>query len=673
MLIPKPENKSGRQDSHECLPCTAYVTGHKDPATTPVDNPLFPHLPFPAQCHPSKSEAANMIPSSSLTKLPALARLVGALLLGTGLVATAQTPAVPNLGPNVMVFDPSMPTSQIQAAVDAVANQQVSNQFGTQRYALLFKPGVYGSAATPLIINVGFYTDVAGLGASPTDVTINGHVDVYNQCFPVAAGAPSNCIALDNFWRSVSNLTINVQGLTGCRSSGAFWAVSQAAPMRRINLTGANLTLFDYCTGGPQYASGGYIADSQYQGGTIINGSQQQFFVRNSNIDGWTNGVWNQVFSGVIGAPTQSYPNPTYTTLTSTPVSREKPFLTADTNGKYGVFVPAVQRNLTGTTWASGTTAGEQLPISSFFIASPTTPVEEINLALLFGKNLILTPGVYALKNPIIVERPDTVILGLGLATLVPQTGKAAIEVADVDGVKIAGLIFDAGPVNSPVLLQMGFGLFGLPLPRGGLFSHLHNPSSLNDVYFRIGGATPGKATTSLEVNSADVILDNIWAWRADHGNGVGWTLNTGAHGLVINGDRVTATGLAVEHYQKEQVLWDGNNGETIFYQSELPYDPPSQAAWMDGAANGYPAYVVSNNVNTHQVFGSGIYSFFNQGIPIVEDNAMTVPNRRGVIVTSTGTVFLNGSGQITHVINGVGATANLSNIGQLQPVVQYP
>ncbi len=605
---------------------------------------------------------------------PVLVRHFGTFLLGLGAVsqvANAQTARTPEFGPNVLIFDPSMPTSQIQAAVDAISTQQVSNQFGPQRYALLFKPGTYGSATEPLIVQVGFYTDVAGLGTSPNDVVINGHVDVYNQCFPVAAGAPSNCTALDNFWRSLSNLTIHVQGLSGCQSSADFWAVSQASPMRRVNISGQNVSLQDYCSAGPQYASGGFIADSQTS--FVINGSQQQFFVRNSNLGGWSNGVWNQVFSGDLGAPAQSYPNQTYTTLTSTPVSREKPFLTVGANGKYGVFVPAVQRNSTGTTWAGGATPGQDLPLSRFFLATPKTPVEEINLALLLGKDLLLTPGVYALKEPIVVERPNTVVLGLGLATLVPQTGKEAMLVADVDGVKIAGLIFDAGPVNSPVLLKMGIGLFGLPLPRGGFFSHLNNPSSLNDVYVRIGGATPGKASTSLEINSADVILDNIWAWRADHGNGVGWTLNTADHGLVVNGDRVTALGLAVEHYQKEQVLWNGNGGETIFYQSELPYDPPSQSAWKDGAANGYPSYVVTDLVNTHQVYGSGIYSFFNQGINIIEDNAMTVPNASGVAVHDTGTVFLNGNGQITHVIDGVGGTVSQSNAGTVSPVVSYP
>jgi hypothetical protein len=327
-----------------------------------------------------------------------------------------------------------------------------------------------------------------------------------------------------------------------------------------------------------------------------------------------------------------------------------------------------VQRNSAGTTWASGNTPGRSLPISSFFIAQPSMSAAEINLALLLGKNLILTPGVYNLNQPLRVLYPDTVVLGLGYATLVPQTGQEAITVADVGGVQIAGLIIDAGPVNSPVLLRMGVGLFGFPLPLGGLFPHTSDPASISDVFFRIGGAT-----TSLEVDSADVILDDIWAWRADHGAGVGWTTNTASHGVVVNGDRVTALGLAAEHYQQEQVLWNGQQGQTIFYQSELPYDPPSQSAWMDGTANGYPSYVVSKRVTTHQAWGLGIYSYFDLGIDILEDNAMTVPTTAGVQVHDAGTVWLNGSGQITSVINGVGAPVNSGFADQLSPVVLYP
>jgi hypothetical protein len=332
----------------------------------------------------------------------------------------------PDFGPNVMIFDPSMPTSQIQAAVDAIANQQLSNQFGPQRYALLFMPGTYGNAANPLVFQVGYYTEVAGLGASPTDVTINGHVDVYNQCFP----APTGCIALDNFWRSLSNLTINVTGLSGCRSSAEFWAVSQAAPMRRVNITGGNLTLQDYCTAGPQFASGGFISDSKT--GFVINGSKQQFFVRNSSIGGWSNGVWNQVFSGVVGAPATCFPcvNP-YTTLATSPVTREAPYLYMDSNGNYNVFVPSVQNNSVGTTWGADATPGSSIRIEKFFVAKPTDSAATINKALGSGMNLILTPGVYNLDQTIEVTRPDTVVLGLGFPTLIPENGIVSMTVAN--------------------------------------------------------------------------------------------------------------------------------------------------------------------------------------------------------------------------------------------------
>ncbi len=235
-----------------------------------------------------------------------------------------------------------------------------------------------------------------------------------------------------------------------------------------------------------------------------------------------------------------------------------------------------------------------------------------------------------------------------------------------MDGVQVAGLIIDAGPQNSSVLFEVGN-------PAGTNASHQSNPTSLNDVYFRIGGATAGKATTSLQIDSADVIVDNVWAWRADHGAGVGWTNNTAAHGLVVNGDRVTALGLAVEHYQHEQVLWRGNGGETIFYQSELPYDPPSQSAWMNGSANGYASYAVANRVNTHQAYGLGVYSFFNQGVNIIEDSAITVPAGPGVAVHDAGTVFLDGSGQISHVVNTAGSAASKANAGTLNPVIAYP
>jgi hypothetical protein len=570
--------------------------------------------------------------------------------------------AAPDFGPNVLIFDPSMPQSQIQAAVDAIATQQIPNQFGPERYALLFKPGTYGSAANPLNFQVGYYTAVAGLGRSPGDVVINGSVFVRNQC------TASGCVALNNFWRSLSNLTINVTTPNfGCYT-GEFWAVSQAAPMRRVHVNGQT-TLMDYCTG-PSFASGGFIADSQFTG-TIINGSQQQWLVRNSDLGGWTNGVWNQVFSGVLNAPAQSFPNPPYTTLATSRVTREAPYLYVDGDGEFRIFVPSAQTNSAGTTWASGPTPGRSVGMEDIYVAHPADKVNTINSALAQGKSVIFTPGIYQIDRTIKVKRPDTVVLGLGMATLEPVNGVVPMTVANVPGVQISGLIFDAGPVNSPALLEVGTG-------KGKSHSDAADPTGISDVFFRIGGAHVGKATTSLVVNSDNVILDDIWAWRADHGSGVGWTVNTADTGVIVNGDDVTAYGLFVEHYQKTETVWNGNDGDIVFFQNEMPYDPPSQAAWMAAPGHpGYPALEVADGVTSFSGSGMGSYSFFNQGVDIFSANAFEVPTTLPAgSLHDLLTIFLdatNGKGGILNVVNDTGGSSTIANPDVPVTVVSYP
>jgi hypothetical protein len=580
----------------------------------------------------------------------------------TAFAATTSAPAQPSFGSNVYIFDPGMPQSQIQATVDSIAKQQVNNEFGTQRYALLFKPGTYGSQTNPLNFQVGYYTAVAGLGLLPGDVVINGSVYVRNRCL-----APGNCVALVNFWRSLSNLTINVTTPNfGCYS-GEFWAVSQAAPMRRVHVTGLT-TLMDYCSG-PSFASGGFMADSAFDGGVIINGSQQQWITRNSNIDLWTNAVWNQVFSGVIGAPAQSFPNPTFTTLATSPVTREAPFLYLDASGSYNVLVPAVQRNSSGTSWSAGPTPGTSIPIGNFFIAQPTDSTSRINSALASGKNLILTPGVYHLDQTIEVMHPDTVVLGLGFPTLVPDNGNVGMRAVNARGDILSGLIFDAGAKNSQALLQVG---------SGHEPSSASDPSVLSDVFFRIGGASAGSATTALIVNSSNAILDDIWAWRADHGNGVGWTTNTSDTGVIVNGDNVTAYGLFVEHFQKFNVIWNGNGGTDIFFQNELPYDVPSQVAWMESpGVDGYAAFKVADGVTRFSGFGMGSYSFFNQGVNIFAAHAFEIPaSLPAGSLHDLLTIFLDashGMGGILNVVNDAGGSSTIANPDTPVTVVSYP
>ncbi len=611
----------------------------------------------------------------------AAAMATSMLTVGVGASTAASPPGgsgVPDFGPNVLVFDPSMPTSEIQAMVDAVATQQVDDEMGTNRYALLFEPGTYGTSTDPLNFQVGYYTEVAGLGLAPTDVVINGSVNVYNRCFG------STCFALNNFWRSLSNLTINVTDPPGrgCYS-GNFWAVSQAAPMRRVDVTGGNLTLMDYCSG-PSFASGGFIADSTAD--FVINGSQQQFLVRDSSIGGWSNGVWNQVFSGVDGAPAQCFPAEAscggpYTTLGATPASREKPYLYVDALGRYRVFVPDAQTESSGTTWQTGPTPGRSIPISDFFIATPSDSVKTINNQLARGKNLIFTPGVYDIDRTISIKRADTVVLGLGITTLTAADGAVVMSVADVPGVVIAGVMIDAGPVNSPVLMRIGtrHAVNGQARQHNN-WSDPTDPTALQDVFFRIGGPHVGKATVSLEVNSDNVILDNIWAWRADHGNpgSVGWTVNTADTGVVVNGDDVTATGLFVEHYQKTEVIWNGDRGSVVFFQNELPYDPPSQAAWTQPSGElGYPALQVTDGVSRFNGYGMGSYSFFNQGVDIFAANAFEVPETLPPgSLNNLLTIFLDpsvGKGGILNVINDTGGSSTIDNPDVPVTVVSYP
>jgi hypothetical protein len=573
-----------------------------------------------------------------------------------------QPSSTPDFGPNVKIFDPSMSTAQIRATVDALAAQQVPDQFGTNRYALLFMPGTYGTDAAPLNMQVGYYTEVAGLGALPGDVAVNGTIDVFNQCF-----GPGDCTALVNFWRSLANLTINVNvgGKSGCPAAGEFWAVSQAAPMRRVHVNGF-LTLMDFCTA-PSFASGGFIADSLFTGSTIVNGSQQQWLVRNSNIDGWTNGVWNQVFAGVENAPAQSFPNPPYTTLETNPASRERPFLYVDAQKHFNVFVPDAQFGSRGTTWANGQTPGKSLPIESFFIAKPGDSEQEINNALSRGKNLLFTPGIYDVDKTIRVKRPGTIVLGLGMATLTAQDGVVPMDVADVKGVEVSGLIFDAGDRTSPALLVVGN-----PLGLGHDGSRdADDPVALHDVFFRIGGPHVGKALTSLVVGRDNTILDNIWAWRADHGSGVGWTVNTADTGVVVTGDNVVATGLFSEHYQKYNVYWAGENGKTIMFQNELPYDPPNQAAYQHDGVLGWAAYKVAPWVRTHEGWGLGSYCFFNVDPTIHVSHAFEVPVRPGVKLHDILSLSITNHGTIDHVVNDFGAPTDANT--SPSNVVEYP
>jgi hypothetical protein len=357
------------------------------------------------------------------------------------------------------------------------------------------------------------------------------------------------------------------------------------------------------------------------------------------------------VFSGVRGAPASSFDPNGYTSLATTPVSRPAPFLDLD-GGRYKVFVPAADTGTAGVDWSTRGAAGRSLPVERFYIAKPTDTAATINRALASGKNLLLTPGIYNLDAPLRVSRPGTVVMGLGYATVTPTRGTAALEVGDVPGVVVSGLLVDAGATPSDVLVQVG--------TRGGHAGNAHDPTTLSDLFVRVGGATAGMATTGVQIDSDHVLVDDSWIWRADHGAGSDWTPGID-HGLVVNGDDVTATGLFVEHWQKEQVVWNGQRGQTVFYQSEMPEHMPDQAAWMNASSEGYASYAVGNGVRTHQATGLAIYALFPfpPTQPIHAATAISAPTSRQVRFTSMATGVVIGQGGIRHVVNDAGASVD--------------
>jgi hypothetical protein len=247
------------------------------------------------------------------------------------------------------------------------------------------------------------------------------------------------------------------------------------------------------------------------------------------------------------------------------------------------------------------------------------------------------------------------VIMGTGLATLIPENGTAAMEVSDAEGVLICGLTIDASKTFSEKLFVVG--------EPGSHKSHSKNPLFLYDIFFRVGGPFEGSAKMCMEINSSDVYVDHTWLWRADHGNGVGWDKNRCANGLIVNGDNVTIYGLFNEHFQEYQTLWNGNNGRVYFYQSEMPYDPPTADSWKHDGINGYASYKVSSGVKSHEAWGIGIYNVFYNA-PVIVDNAIETPTELENKIHHKIIFWLNGNkeSEVRSIINGKGRAVNVSN-----------
>jgi hypothetical protein len=534
-------------------------------------------------------------------------------------------------GENVFVFDPGMDMKAIQTLIDTLYSMQHErkSEFSTNRFALLFKPGSY-----KLNIKMGYYMQALGLGKSPDDVIINGDL--------ISKGLFNNGNVTCNFWRSVENLTMIPSG-----DSTMIWGVSQAAPMRRVHVKG-NIQLHD-----KGWASGGFLADSKIDG-TILSGPQQQWFSRNDEMGKWQGGSWNMMFVGVQGAPADKWPDNPYTVINKTPMIREKPYLVFD-NTDFNVMVPKLKKNSSGVSWLNNKEEADPLELNRFYIAKPGIDnAATINKALSEGKNLLFSPGIYPIGESLKVYRPGTLVMGMGMATLVPTNGNLVMEISDVDKVTVCGLIFDAGKLQSKILLQVG--------EPDSKKNHEKQPSFLYDLFFRVGGPAEGSATSCFVINSNNTCVDHTWIWRADHGNGVGWDKNKGANGLVVNGNHVTIYGLFNEHFQEYQTLWNGNYGRLYFYQSELPYDPPTVDSWKHDGIGGYASYKVADKVKNHEAWGLGIYCVFYKA-PVIVNNTIETPQNLEKDIHHKIIFWLNGNkeSKMLSIINGKGGTVDVS------------
>ncbi len=519
-------------------------------------------------------------------------------------------------------------------------------------------------------MKIPFYVQIAGLGKVPYDVAVS---NIHTP--PHLADGNGTC----TFWRSAENLS--VIGPESYEEEETFkWAVSQAAPLRRVYST--RVVRNQWANG---WVSGGYTADCYFEAAAGSK-NQQQWYTRNSFLNKGRGKFeeikYNYCFQGVDLGPSvdkSTYQNNwaeggNVTIIPTTPIIREKPFVFFDHDGRYKVFRPALKRNHAGISYTRNNMGeGDSIDVEKdFYVVKPGVSAAEMNRQLRAGKHLLITPGMYELSEPLRVSKANTIILGLGLATLIPGSANphTAITVDDVSGVTVASLMFDAH-YSSHSLIQVG--------QEKSRLRHDLNPTLLADLFLRIGGFRPDKVHVdqSVIINSNDVIGDHFWIWRADHGvrGSVGWDTNTTRNGLVVNGDYITMYALFNEHFQEYQTYWTGNYGRTYFFQCESPYDAPNQSAYRSeqGKRDGFAAYKVADTVQHHEGYAFGIYDVLVN--PIRIESSVEVPVKAGVKLKHICNNSLsNGPNRgFGYVINQVGKSTYNTWRDNRTYVVEFP
>jgi hypothetical protein len=534
-----------------------------------------------------------------------------------------------------------------------------NGEWTTKRQSYYFKanidgqsydPGGSGSAssATANSIELGFYSHIGGLGKVPEDVKLGA---IFTRPH-LSGGANATC----TFWRSVENVAV---------MRDFAWTVSQSTSARRLLIESTSKYISDIGSDN-FWGSGGFIADTHYTTMRPNWGGQQQWYTRNTVFPSGSSamgGSYNMVWQGCVNPPLADAIN---STIATTPVIREKPFLFIDDDKEYKVFVPAWQKDRIGLSWSKKAMGKGKIQdlLREWYVAKEGDTDVEINRALQTGKNIFFTPGHYALNAPIQVNRKDAILLGAGIAsvTLEPTEKNTwgCIYADDKDGIIIAGLLMDS--FNSTTY-QIRIG------EEGANADHSANPILLTDITCRVGGVQSKNIQihTAMQINSNHVVGDHFWLWRADHGSQPGgnlrWVRDRCKNGLIVTGDDVTLYALFTEHFQEYEVLWLGERGRTFFFQNEPPYDAPNQESWssQEGKVHGFAAFKVANTVKNHHSIGMGSYAVFTgTDGKVNKRNGFEIPNTPNVKLEKMVTTRFSGPGNIQSVINGIGGSTDI-------------
>ena len=208
----------------------------------------------------------------------------------------------------------------------------------------------------------------------------------------------------------------------------------------------------DYCTAGPQYASGGFIADTQHR-------LHHQRLAAAVPRAGQQRSAAGPTRSGTRSSPAsrarrpQSFPEPAVHHAADQPGdARRSPTCTSTRSATTACSCPRRARTRRARPGPTARPPAPSIPLRRFYVATPADARATINEALAAGPE----PDLHARRVPRRPDdqrcsTPDTIVSAWASRRSSPTTASSRCRWPTSTGVKIAGLIFDAGPVNSPV------------------------------------------------------------------------------------------------------------------------------------------------------------------------------------------------------------------------------